>query len=133
MIRIPDGTWARREALLVGLIALHSYLVGALLLFASSWSVQFGGWPAGGTLFFTRQGGAFHFIIATLYLIDYFRRDSILPIVLAKSVAVVFLGSLSVRGEPWLVPASAVMDGLMLISVLVVRALRRSHDGAGPP
>lgn len=125
--------WRGREALLVLLISLHSYIVGVLLLFGSAWAVHFGGWPDGGTLFFTRQGGVFHFIIATLYLLDYFRRDSILPIVLAKSVAVVFLTVMSTQGEPWLVPVSAVGDGAMLVSVLAVRGLRRGHDGVALP
>ncbi len=118
--------------ILVVLVALHSYAVGLMLLFASAWALSFGGWEEGGTLFFTRQGGVFHLIIATLYLYDYFRRDSILALVLAKAAAVIFLVAMSTRGEPWLAPASAVADGLMLISVLAARALRRA-DGASDP
>jgi len=126
------NTWRDREAILVVLIALHSYIVGATLVFASAWAVRIGGWEEGGTLFFTRQGGIFHFIIATIYLYDYFRRDSILPIIVAKSCAVVFLVTMSTRGEPWLVPFSALSDGLMLLSVLGIRALRRGRDASDP-
>lgn len=131
-MRIGLETWKDREGLLVVLIALHSYGVGLMLMFASAFAMRLGGWGDEGTLFFTRQGGIFHLIIATIYLVDYFRRDSIFPIVLAKSTAVVFLGVLAVLGEPWLVWMSAIVDLLMLISVLWVRSRcdsRGSSDG----
>lgn len=126
------GSWREREAILVVLVAIHSYVVGLVLIFASSWSLRLGGWPEGGTLFFTRQGGAFHLIIATVYLYEYFRFGSIFALGLAKAVAVVFLLTLTARGEPWLVPASAVGDGLMLISVVGVRVLRGARGDADP-
>lgn len=114
-------TGPERESLLVVLIALHSYLVGLVLLFASDWAVRFGHWETGGTLFFTRQGGAFHLIVATIYLWAYFRHRSTVPIVVAKSFAVAFLLTMSALGEPVTVLFSGIVDGLMLVTLLAVR------------
>ena len=132
-MRVGLATWKDREGLLVLLIALHSYGVGLMLMFASAFALRLGGWGDEGTLFFTRQGGVFHLIIATIYLLDYFRRGTIAPIVLAKSTAVVFLVVLAVLGEPWLVWMSAIVDLLMLISVLWVRSRCGSPGSAGGP
>jgi hypothetical protein len=132
-VNVGLGTWKAREGLLVLLIALHSYGVGLVLMFASDFAMRLGGWGDEGTVFFTRQGGIFHLIIATLYLLDYFRRDSILPIVLAKSVAVVFLFTLGALGEPWAVWFSGVVDGLMLVTVLGIRARCAPAAASGRP
>jgi hypothetical protein len=130
-MQIGLETWKEREGLLVLLIALHSYGVGLMLLFASAFALRLGGWGDEGTLFFARQGGVFHLVIATFYLVDYFRRDSILPIVIAKTIAVVFLFWLAALGEPWLVWMSAVVDLLMLLSVLWLRVRSAARPDAG--
>jgi hypothetical protein len=127
------SSWKQREGLLVVLIALHSYGVGLSLIFASEFAMRLGGWGDEGTTFFTRQGGVFHLIMATIYLADYFRRDSIVPVVIAKSVAAAFLFTLGALGEPWAVWFSGVVDALMLISVLAIRGLSRAHPGADAP
>ena len=121
----------RLEPVLVFLIALHSYAVGLFLLFGTGFALRIGGWEPGGE-FFVRQGGAFHVVIATVYLLAYARRDSVLAIVVAKSLAVVFLGAMTAVGEPLLVGMSAVADGLMLVSVLIVRSRRRPSVGLDP-
>ena len=126
-------SWPRREALLVLLIALHSIGVGILLLFGSHWALRLGGWAESDSFFFVQQGGVFHLIIAVLYLLDYFRHDSILPIVIAKSSAVVFLIAMRASGEPALVLVSALVDALMLVAVVSVRFLLRGHADAGRP
>jgi hypothetical protein len=132
-VSIGLGTWREREGLLVLLIALHSYCVGLMLMFASAFALRLGGWGDEGQLFFTRQGGVFHLIIATIYLIDYFRRDSIVSLVLAKSTAVVFLVVLTLLGERWLVLLSAVIDAAMLVTVLWVRARSGPRGAARRP
>ena len=129
---IPRSTAQNRlEPVLVFLVALHSYGVGLFLLFGTGFALRLGGWEPGGE-FFVRQGGAFHLVIATVYLLAYARRESVLAIVVAKSFAVVFLGAMVALGEPLLVGLSAVADGLMLISVLLVRSRRRPSVGLDP-
>jgi hypothetical protein len=116
----------RLEHLYIILVSLHSMGVGFMLLAAPHWSVQFGGWRDGGVVFFVRQGGAFHFVLAAGYLIEHFRYRGIVLLVTAKSMAFVFLcASTVLMDSPWLVPFSAVADGLMgLIAVLVHRWAR---------
>jgi hypothetical protein len=92
--------YRRLERWLVVLIALHSYAVGFFLLFLTEWGVAFGGWEDVTTLFFPRQAGIFHVVIATGYLIEYFRYRG------------------AVGDATWAVPLSAIGDGLMGIVVV---------------
>ncbi len=124
------GDERQRLGLLVTLIALHSIAVGIVLLFASDLALRLGGWPAGQDLFFVRQGGLFHLIVAAIYLIDYRGRRSVLSLVVAKSCAVIFLIT---QGGSALVMFSAVVDALMLVSVLWLRARIDPGAGAAPP
>jgi len=120
--------WKRVEAWVVVLIAVHSYLIGLALMFLTRWGTRFGGWGELNTLFFPRQAGAFHIVIATGYLIEYFRYRSIALLLTAKSCAVVFLFSLFVlNGEPWPVPLSGLADGLMGATVLFVHLRARQQ------
>jgi hypothetical protein len=113
----PD--YRRLERWLIVLIALHSYAVGVFLLFLTRWGVAFGGWDNVSTLFFPRQAGVFHLVVATGYLIEYFRYRGIVLMVTAKLTAVVFLfGMMAVGESSWAVPLSAVGDGLMGVAVL---------------
>jgi hypothetical protein len=113
----------RYETWLVVLVALHSYLVGGLLVFASEWTLAFAGWKAGESLFFIRQGGVFHLVVATGYLLEYFRHGGIWLMLVAKTTAVVFLLSLASTVDAWSVPFSGITDGLMLVTVLAVRVM----------
>ena len=104
------------ETWYVVLIALHSYCVGGFLLFATRWGAEFGGWGAVEPLFFARQAGIFHFVVATGYLIEYYRDRRITLMLTAKSIAVVFLTAMAlVDGGPWAVPLSAAADGVMAL------------------
>ena len=67
-------------------------------------------------------GGAFHLVIATLYLVEYQRRRGITALLVAKSAALVFLTLASFGDVPWSVPFSAAVDGLMLVSALAIRS-----------
>jgi len=113
----------RYETWLVVLIALHSYLVGALLVFATGWTLGFAGWEVGESLFFARQGGIFHLVVATGYLLEYFRHGGIWLLVVAKTTAVVFLLMLASTVNAWSVPFSGVTDGLMLAAILALRVM----------
>ena len=112
---------ATLERALVGLIALHSVVVGLFLSFATEWGARFGGFPSPVPLFFPRQAGAFHFVVAAIYLVEYFRYRGVFLLVMTKSIAVVFLLLTTILDAvPWVVPLSG--------------CRRRPHgDGGGPP
>jgi hypothetical protein len=99
----------------VWLVALHSYAVGLGLLLAPDLAVTIGGFPEQKTLFFMHQGGVFHIVVATGYLLEYRRARTVALMIFAKSVATVFLGLswLLMPGAPWLVGFSALTDGAM--------------------
>ena len=120
------------ERCLVLVVALHAIGVGAMLLLAPAWSCRvLGGWTALGPLFFPRQSGIFHFILAYAYLWEYFRLRTVTIMVVAKTVAVVFLlACTALDGVPWVVPFSGVTDGMMGVTILLVhRAVARSAAG----
>lgn len=120
----PEGL-ARPERALVVLIALHSLVVGLFLTLATDWGARFGGFPSPVPLFFPRQGGAFHFVVAAVYLVEYVHYRGVFLLVLTKSIAVVFLLlATALTDVPWLVPLSAAGDGLMAAAVVVLRRAR---------
>ncbi|HYN43396.1 MAG TPA: hypothetical protein VE129_16585 [Thermoanaerobaculia bacterium] len=107
----------------VVLVALHSYAVGTFLLFATEWGAQFGGFGAVSPLFFARQAGIFHFVIATAYLVERFVHGGAIVLILAKATAVVFLLAMWALGvNAWSIPLSAAADAAMgVITVLLWR------------
>lgn len=116
---------ARAERGLVLAIALHSLVVGLLLAFATEWGARFAGFAPGGPLFFARQAGAFHFVVAGVYLVEYFRYRGVLLLLLTKAVAVVFLGvSAALPDAAWVVPLSGIGDATMALAVLWLRRTR---------
>jgi hypothetical protein len=121
----PEGL-ERLERTLVVLIALHSLVVGLFLTFATAWGARLGGFSDPVPLFFPRQAGAFHFVVAGVYLVEYFVYRGVLMLVMTKSIAVVFLGIVTLLCPvPWVVPLSGVGDALMGLVVVWVRRLRR--------
>ena len=115
--RIP---WKGLERLGVFLVALHSFLIGVMLIFTTSWVLDFAGWSEVSHLFFPRQSGAFHIILAAGYWWEFQRHRTIGLMLMAKSVAVVFLLIMSPWKEAWSVPFSGVFDGLMLVGMFFV-------------
>lgn len=114
------------ERILIFLISLHSIIVGLMLLFAADWAVRFAGWAGADPIFFIWQAGAFHFVLATGYLVEYSRTQTISLLLIAKTTAFVFLigGSLLVE-TPWSVWFSGFADGAMaLVAFLVHRAVK---------
>jgi len=122
----------RVETILVVLIALHSYAIGFVLLFAPLQGLRLGGWSEGAApLFFPRQGGIFHVVIATGYLVEYFRRGGVTLLLIAKGAATVFLlGAALLTAVPWSVPVSGVGDALMGLAMLLAHR-RAQPRGAG--
>jgi hypothetical protein len=121
----------QQERWLVVLVALHSLAVGVVLLGAPRWAAALGGWGEVDTVFFIRQGGIFHVVVATGYLMEYFRHRTVRLLLAAKGMATVFL-LLSWLGDPtgaWAVPFAALGDGLMGLAVWWIS--RRSGHTSG--
>jgi len=114
-----------RLGLLVGLIALHSAAVFVALTFATRWSVAFGGWGVASPLFFPRQAGAFHLVVAAGYAGEWRFYRGVRLLLTTKTVGALFLGAAWLAGErAWAVPLSAVADAAMGLVVLF------AHRGA---
>jgi hypothetical protein len=108
------GDRARVLSAWVVLVALHSYAVGVFLLFLTEWGARFGGFGEVSPLFFARQAGVFHFVIATAYLVEWFVHRGVIVMLLAKASAVVFLLAVWALGvDAWSVPLSAAGDAVM--------------------
>lgn len=122
---------AGHERILILLIALHSIVVGIMLMFFAEWAVGFAGWSGAEPIFFIWQAGAFHFVLATGYLVEYFRHRTITLLLIAKSMAFVFLLGGSLLAEtPWSVWFSGLADGAMaVVAFLVHRAVSRGSAG----
>ena len=115
----------RLLAWLVVAIALHSLGVGVALVLAPAWSVAFGGWGAATPLFFARQFGVFHFVVAAAYVIEFFKYRGVTILLTAKAIAVVSLVDALVRfGGPWAVSLAAVGDAAMGLAVWVLARRR---------
>jgi hypothetical protein len=116
------------ERILIYLISLHSFTVGIMLLFAAEWAVQFAGWHGADPIFFIWQAGAFHFVLATGYVIEYSRSKTIVLLLVAKTIATVFLLGGSLLAEtPCSVWFSGLADGAMALTAYFVhRAVNRN-------
>jgi hypothetical protein len=110
------------EKWLIVLIALHSVAIGIVLLFFTRWGAALGGWPETVPLFFARQGGIFHIVVAAGYLIEYFRYGGVTFLLVAKILAVAFLAGIMVAESDfsWTIPLSALGDAIMALVVYVV-------------
>jgi hypothetical protein len=109
------------DRLVIILVALHSFGFGIALLWAPAWGFKFGGWDEVSPLFFARQSGIFHIVVATGYLIEYYRYNGILLLLTAKGLATVFLLASALTGEhAWVVPFSGVADAMMGIVVFLI-------------
>lgn len=119
----------KHETILIILIALHSIIVGIMLMFFAEWAVRFAGWAGAEPIFFIWQAGAFHFVLATGYLVEYFRWRSISILLIAKITAFVFLiGGSLLADTPWSVWFSGFADGAMaLVAYVVHRAVARGE------
>ncbi len=113
---------------LVALIVLHSAVLGLAAVVAPQWGLQFTGFGTASPLFFARQVGVFHVVVAAAYAIEWLRYRGVSVLLMAKCSAVLFLGFELVRGaQPWIVPVSLAGDAAMAIAVaaLVLPARRR--------
>lgn len=115
--------WRQLEKVGVFLVALHSFLIGMMLIFTTTWVLDFAGWDEVSHPFFPRQSGAFHIILAAGYFWEYRVHGTIRLMLLAKATAVVFLLIMSPWKEAWSVPFSGIFDGLMLVGMAWIHRL----------
>jgi hypothetical protein len=105
----------------VWLVVLHSVAVGAVMVATTEWAVAFGGWPTGGSLFFARQFGVFHFVVATAYAVEYVRYRGVTILMAAKAMAVASLGyAVAIEGALWPVWLAAAGDAVMGLAAWVL-------------
>jgi hypothetical protein len=121
----------RHEWLLITLVALHSSIIGLVFILAPNFTMQFGGWERIDPVFFGRQAGAFHIVLAAGYLMEFAKYRGVRLILIAKSFAFLFLLAYTIIDPlPWAVPASGVIDGLMALVVWWVHRQTGSGDRA---
>ena len=117
------------ERILIILVALHSAIIGIVFIVAPNWLMRFGGWEGIDPVFFGRQAGAFHVVLAIAYLIEYFHYDGVRILVMAKTFAMVFLlACTALDNLPWAVPTSGVLDAVMALFVLWLHRSIRRHE-----
>ncbi len=123
--------WRLLERWLVRLIAAHSVAIGVMLLAVPAWAVRFAGWGSAEPLFFLRQAGVFHFVVATGYLLEYRRSGTVTLLAVTKSMACAFLlASAVLTDTAWSVLFSGIVDGAMgCAAVLVHRRAASGEDG----
>ena len=120
------------EQWVIILVALHSLGFGIALLWAPSWGFTFGGWDEVKPLFFARQSGAFHIVVAAGYLIEYYRYRGVLLLLTAKTIATVFLLGTALTGErAWVVPLSGIADAMMGIVVFLIHRQAVKWENSG--
>ncbi len=117
--------WRKLEDVSVFLVALHSFLIGIMLIFTTAWILDFAGWDQVSHMFFPRQSGAFHIIMAAGYYWEYRSHKTIRLLLLAKATAVVFLLIMSPWKEAWSVPFSGIFDGLILVGMAIIHRMAR--------
>jgi hypothetical protein len=109
------------ERLLIDLIALHSVIVGGMLLLVPNWAMQFAGWEGITPLFFAHQAGVFHFVLAAGYMVEIRKFQAVNLLVIAKTTAFVFLMLATIFADtPWAVAFSGAFDGFLALLVVWV-------------
>lgn len=109
-------------AIVLWLVAIHTFIVGLSLVFMPSEYMPVFGFEAGDANFFRAQGGVFHIIMGIIYIMaSYsFRESSALVVitVTAKLIATIFLLIyFFFVSDTWSILFSGIMDGLMAIVI----------------
>jgi uncharacterized membrane protein YwzB len=111
----------------LAVVALHSIVLGVVMLAAPFWMLANFGWEPAGTRFFPAQSGLFLLILGIVYAAAVRDHRLVWIVVLSKAMAVVFLVGEALGGScPPVVYVTAAIDGLMGLAVaLLWRASRR--------
>ena len=109
------------EKLVIVAIALHSIIVGIILLTCPLQLFNLVGWEYAENTFFPNQAGVFHLILGAVYLTAVRQRSLAWLLVGAKTTAFVFLMTEYALGNgPLVLIPIAVTDGLMGVAVAVL-------------
>ena len=102
------------KTLVVGIVAAHSMILGAAMLYWPRQTMNLFGWGYDGPTFFPSQSGVFLLLLGMAYAIGAKRREFARFLVASKAVAVAFLVSQYIQGNaPDVAILAAIADGLM--------------------
>ena len=110
--------------ILLWLIAIHSCIVGIILISSGTEGIKVFGFEDGNP-FFQVQGGFFYLVMCVAYLMASYdvvtNRRMLIFIIIAKCMATVFLlGYYSFVSELNILLLSGIVDGLMAVAVLLL-------------
>ncbi len=118
--------------LVVGLVGIHSCVLGLLLLLLPRFTLGLMGYGEPEDLFFPSQSGIFLLILGACYLLALREPALETVIVVSKGLAVVFLVvHAAFLGAPPVLWAAAAGDGAMLAAVLWTRGRRPAAPPSG--
>ncbi|MFN8588261.1 MAG: hypothetical protein U0704_10735 [Candidatus Eisenbacteria bacterium] len=113
---------------LVALVVLHSAALGLAAVVAPEWGLRFTGFGTASPMFFARQVGVFHVVVAIAYAIEWRRYRGVSILLMAKTTAVLFLALELANGpRPWIVPVSLAGDAAMAVAVALLAARARGR------
>ena len=127
----------RLEIATILLVAGHSVILGAAMLFQPSDTLDLFGWDYQDPMFFPSQSGVFLMLLGSIFLTAIRHRKFTWFIIASKSTAVVFLLSqqfLLSPGAPAVLLLAAVSDGIMGTAVAAIFAWQsRRHECRDAP
>ena len=111
------------EKTIIFLIALHSFILGAAMLFQPARTLELFNWNYQGSMFFPAQSGIFLLLAAGVYLAAIWHRRLIWFITASKCSAVLFLITeyfIIGPDAPATILAAALFDGFMGAAVIAI-------------
>jgi hypothetical protein len=102
------------EQAVIAAVAVHSFVLGFVLLYCPRWLLVNLGWNYEGPWFFPHQAGIFLILLSWAYLAGIWRTEFAWFLVASKATAVVFLlAECAAGGAPPVLLLAALFDGLM--------------------
>ncbi|MBI2833401.1 MAG: hypothetical protein HYX76_03120 [Acidobacteria bacterium] len=133
--RVQDATRDPLVRIVVGLIGIHSCVLGLLMLLIPGVMLRAAGFPEPMPIFFPSQTGIFLLILGVCYLLALSQATLISVIVIAKACAVAFLFvHAAFLSAPPVIWAAGAGDAMMLIvlTAALARHARRCQHAKGP-
>ena len=111
------------EVAVICAVALHSFVLGTIMLVNPTGALRFAGWEYEGPRFFPAQSGIFLLILGGAYLAGAWKRPFAWFLVASKAAAVIFLvGEALLGGAPRICLLAALGDAAMGAAVAIVAA-----------